>query len=108
MSQPKINNYVDSLQRQIADVAARVKYKQEIKGEYKEENKPSYGYVLKTEGKAYNLIAEDMVYSTLGQSEAAGSYYVSELYGFVAKLDRSSSVIEGLIFKNNQQFDFKV
>lgn len=109
MSQPKINTYVDSLQRQIADVAAKIKHKEKSRDNWADNDLLPYRYVYSdVEVKSYNLIGEEMISSTLGKSEAAESHYVTAAYGFVSNVDRPASVIEGLVFKNNQQFDFKV
>ena len=39
---------------------------------------------------------------------SANSEYVAETYQNNSKVDNSSTVVEGLVFKNNREIDFKV
>ena len=41
-------------------------------------------------------------------ADKADCAYATGAYGFADKVDKTSSVIEGLVFKNNKEFDFKV
>ena len=111
MPQTYINSYVESLQKQIADVASRIKRKNSAK-EFADNNDTlqNYGFKLRSdvEVQAYRLVCEETAYTLLGQDEGANSSYATGLYGFISKVDRTSSVIDGLEFENNQQFDFKV
>ena len=109
MTRAPINNYVDSLHKQIADIAVKIKQKHQKKnddfadGVYELRIKSSA-----VQNQAYKLVDSQNAYSILGQNSPANSEYVAETYNMVANSDKKSTVIEGLDFKNNKEFDFKV
>ena len=110
MSSKPVNNQLDHLQRQIADVVAKIKQKQQAKNfefgadVYELKLRP----LSKVEGQAYSLVDNESAYSLLGQNVPADSGYVTETYNVVSRTDGKSTVVEGLVFENNREFDFKV
>lgn len=110
MSQPYINNYINNLQQKVAAAAARIKQKQQPKrtdgifDEKTNEIRQSSG----VENQAYKLMGSESAYALLGQTVPADSSYAAETYGYVSKVDKKPTVAEGLVFKNNREFDFKV
>ena len=109
MSRAPINNYVDSLHKQIADIAVKIKQKHQKKNDDFADG--VYELRIKSpavQNQTYKLVDSQNAYSILGQSSPANSEYVAETYNTVANSDRKSTVIEGLDFKNNKEFDFKV
>ena len=109
MGRAPINNYVDSLHKQIADIAVKIKQKHHPKSDNFEES--IYELRIKSpavQNQAYKLVDSQNAYSILGQTSPANSEYVAETYNIVANSDKKSTVVEGLDFKNNKEFDFKV
>ena len=60
------------------------------------------------QNQAYRLVDDNVAYSILGQNAPADSSYVAEIYDTVSKSDKKTTVIEGLVFTNNKEYDFKV
>ncbi len=109
MSRAPINNYVDSLHKQIADIAVKIKQKHQKKNDDFADG--VYELRIKSpavQNQAYKLVDSQNAYSILGQSFPANSEYVAETYNMVANSDKKPTVIDGLDFKNNKEFDFKV
>ncbi len=110
MPQNNINNHIQNLQRQIADVVGRIKGRQESKNlakfclleEYFSDNSS------KVENQAYKLMSAEASYSLLKEEQATDSSYAAETYDFVSNADKRTTVVEGLYFENNKEFDFKV
>lgn len=110
MSQPHVNSYIGNLQRQIADVASRIKQKQSAKDNASSRMVVSYEVTVRpdVEAQPYKLIGNDVAYNMLGQAAEIDCSYATGAYGVASRINRPSSVVEGLVFKNNKQFDFKV
>ena len=109
MSKAPISNYVDSLQKQIADIAVKIKQKHQKKTD--DFGDGVFELRIKSpavQNQAYKLVDDKMAYSILGQSISADSNYVADTYKYVAKSDKKTTVVEGLEFKNNKEYDFKV
>ena len=109
MTKASINNYVDSLHKQIADIAIKIKQKHQKKNDDFADG--IYELRVKSDAvqnQAYKLVDSQNAYSMLGQSIPANSEYVAETYNTVANSDKKTTIIEGLDFKNNKEFDFKV
>ena len=109
MSKAPINNYVDSLHKQIADIAVKIKQKHQKKTDDFADG--VYELRIKSpavQNQAYELVDVQNVYSMLGEKLSVDSEYVAETYNTVAKSDKKTTVIEGLEFKNNKEYDFKV
>ena len=109
MTKASINNYVDSLHKQIADIATKIKQKHQKKNDGFADN--VYELRIKSsavQNQAYKLVDSQNAYLILGQTQPANSEYVAETYNMVANSDKKTTVIEGLDFKNNKEFDFKV
>ena len=110
MSSKPVNNQLDHLQRQIADVVAKIRKRQQAKNlefeadVYELKLRP----LSKVEGQVYNLVDNEAAYSLLGQNIPADSGYVTDAYNIVSRTDGKSTVVEGLVFDNNREFDFKV
>jgi hypothetical protein len=111
MSRPYINNYISSLQKQIADAAVKIKQKQ---GNLKFSDvndivsEDVFNRLSRVEADIYNLVDSDVMCTLAEQQTLADSSYATEMYDTVAKTNNKSTVIEGLVFKNNREFDFKV
>lgn len=109
MSKAPISNYVDSLQKQIADIAVKIKQKHQKKtddfgdGVFELRIKSSA-----VQNQSYKLVDDKMTCSFLGQKISTDSSYVADTYKYVANSDKKSTVIDGLDFKNNKEYDFKV
>ncbi len=111
MARPYINAYLNNLQRQVADAAARLKQKQptkSISGNYDAAEEKFWNLITQVENQPYQLVQSENAYNLLGQGAPADSGYASETYDTVSKVNKESTVAEGLVFKNNQEFDFKV
>lgn len=109
MSRAPVNNYVDNLQRQIADIAAKIKQKHQKKNDDFADS--IFELRIKSsavQNQAYKLVDSQNAYSILGQNSPANSEYVTETYNMIANSDKKSTIIDGLDFKNNKEFDFKV
>ena len=109
MSRAPISSYVDSLQKQIADIA--VKIKQKHQKETDDFGDGVFELRIKSpavQNQAYKLVDSQNAYSILGQSSPANSEYVAETYNTVANSDKKTTVVDGLEFKNNKEYDFKV
>lgn len=109
MSRAPISNYVDSLHKQIADIAVKIKQKHQKKTD--DFGDGVFELHIKSpavQNQAYKLVDDKMVYSILGQNQPADSTYVADTYNQVAKSDKKTTIIEGLEFKNNKEYDFKV
>ena len=110
MSGPFVNNYLKTLHQQIADVTAKIKQKQQSKnGDFAPE---VYEFKIRTssavENQSYKLVDNEANFALLGQEFKADSGYVAESYETIGKVDKKPSVVEGLVFDNNKEFDFKV
>ena len=109
MSKAPISNYVDRLHKQIADIAVKIKQKHQNKAE--DFGDGVFELRIKSsavQNQAYKLVDDKMAYSILGQNVPADSSYVAETYNVVSKADKKTTIIEGLEFKNNKEYDFKV
>ncbi len=111
MARPYLNTYLSSLQRQIADVATRIKQKQTPKSlseNFDAAEEKFWSLISQVESQPYQLVKSEDAYSLLGKGEPVNSGYAAETYDAISKVDKKSTVIEGLVFENNQEFDFKV
>ena len=109
MSKTPISNYVDSLQKQIADIAVKIKQKHQKKTD--DFGDGVFELRIKStavQNQAYKLVDDNMTYSFLGQNISTDSGYVADTYNQVAKSDKKTTIIDGLEFKNNKEYDFKV
>ena len=109
MSKTPVSNYVDSLHKQIADIAVKIKQKHQKK--IQDFGEGVFEFRIKSpavQNQAYKLVDDNVAYSILGQNSPADSNYVAETYDTVSKADKKSTVIEGLEFKNNKEYDFRV
>lgn len=111
MSRPYINNYLNTLNQQIADTAARIKQKQQAENtsgspSFAAEKEALIGSLV--EIQAYKLMDNDVSYTLLGQNAPTDSFYAADTYSYISKVDKKPTIAEGLVFKNNQEFDFKV
>ena len=115
MAQSSVHNYIDSLQRQIADTAARIKQKQASRqtDNFLADEEPGKAYsqsifVSHVEVQAYELVGAETAYTLLGLGMPADSAYAAGAYDYAGRADKTTAVAEGLIFDNNRQFDFRV
>lgn len=114
MVQTSINRYIDNLQRQIADAAACVKQKDAFrridvsKTENEAESPSGFLFVSAVEVQSYKLIGSETAYTLLGHYDLADNSYAAGAYRYVVNAGRGASVVEGLIFENNRNFDFRV
>ncbi|MBE6468133.1 MAG: hypothetical protein E7004_06060 [Alphaproteobacteria bacterium] len=109
MTKTPVNNYIDAIQRQIADIAVKIKQKRQK--EFQDFGDDVFELKIKSpavQNQAYKLVDDKVAYSILGQNAPADSNYVAETYDTVSKADKKTTVIEGLDFKNNKEYDFKV
>ena len=109
MTGAPINNYVDKLHKQIADIAVKIKQKHQKKNDGFEDS--VYELRIKSsavQNQVYKLVDSQNAYSILGQNMPASSEYAAESYNIVANSDKKTTVVDGLEFKNNKEFDFKV
>lgn len=109
MSKTPISNYIDSLHKQIADVAVKIKQKHQKK--MQDFGDGVFELRIKSpavQNQAYKLVDDKVAYSILGQNLPADSNYVADTYNHVSQSDKKTTVIEGLDFKNNKEYDFKV
>ena len=110
MSQNNINNHIQNLQRQITNIAGRLKNK------HISDNKQDFNVLeeyfadkfSKVENQAYKLMSAEASYNLLKEETSTDSSYAAETYDFVNKADKKTTVVEGLYFENNREFDFKV
>ena len=87
MSRAPINNYVDSLHKQIADIAVKIKQKHQKKNDDFVEG--VYELRVKSpavQNQVYKLVDSQNAYSILGQNLPAKSEYVTETYNMVVNL----------------------
>lgn len=115
MAQSSVHNYIDSLQRQIADTAARIKQKQASRraDNFLADEEPGRAYsqpifTSHVEAQAYELVGAETAYTLLGHGMPADSAYAAGAYDYAGRSDKTTTVAEGLIFDNNRQFDFRV
>ncbi len=111
MSRPYINNYINNLQKQIADAAIKIKQKQ-TSVKFSDVNnvvsEDMFTRLTRVEADICNLIDSDAVCTLAEQRASTDNGYAAEMYDVVSKTSDKSTVIEGLVFKNNREFDFKV
>ncbi len=113
MAQTSVHDYVNSLHRQIAETAARIKRQQypgktEISTTDTDRLPDRVRFVSYTEVQSYELINSENAYMLLGKAVATDNGYAAGAYRYAEGIDKKSSVIDGLIFDNNQNFDFRV
>ncbi len=103
MAYSKIDNYVASLQRQVADIAGKIK---RMQNQTSFETQPQQNYHSGVENKPYNPLRSQ----TLGivKMDNPDCGYATETYQSVAATKEKSPVVEGLVFDNNKKFDFRV
>ena len=109
MNKAPINNYLDGIQKQIADIAVKIKQKHQKNVQNFDEG--VFEIKIKSpavQNQAYKLVDDKVAYSILGQNAQADSNYAAETYDTVSKSDKKTTVIEGLVFTNNKEYDFKV
>ena len=111
MTKAPINNdYVSRLQKQIGNLASKIVQKKQ--SEIPKFGSDVYEITLRTvssvEDQSYNLVDAKAAYSLIGQNVPVNSGYVAEIYQNNSRVDNSSTIVEGLVFKNNREFDFKV
>ena len=112
MSRSYIDSYLNELHRQIAGAAARIKQKN-VKGSDNYSKEMLHHdfeklFASHVEIQAYDLVSSEAAYSLIGQNIPADNNYAAGIYSITSKIDKKSSVVEGLVFKNNKEFDFKV
>lgn len=111
MSKAPVNNNLSYLHRQIADIASKIKSRHSSSSfaptsdeVYELRLKP----VSKVENQAYELISSEVNLVLLEQNFSADSGYAAESYALTDKSDNHSTVVEGLVFEYNKEYDFKV
>ena len=72
-----------------------------------EDHQPTY-VLSKVEVQQYRLMTTEASFMLLGQYEPTDNNYAAGAYKSTDKNEHKSTVIEGLVFKNNREFDFKV
>ena len=110
MVKPYVSVYINNLQRQIADAATKLARKKSVsRDHFRTSCEESRQYIWsKVDAQKYQLIGSDAAYALVGQREEAASEYASESYVAASKVSAKSTIVEGVVFKNNQEFDFKV
>ena len=110
MTKPYVNAYISNLQRQITDAAAKVR-RSRIKDFPTAETQDSFPreYVWsKVDVQSYNLLDSNVHYLLTATDVPATTEYAADLYQSTADSIRKPTVVEGFVFKNNREFDFKV
>ena len=110
MSRPYVNTYITHLQRQISEAATRIVRQKSVQRDYEGEGaQKDVLYIRsKIEPQKYELIHSENAYALIGQSLPMSSSYASASYVTTDKILMKSTVVEGFVFKNNREFDFKV
>lgn len=103
------NLYLKNLQKQITHIASNLRH--EDKKEDKSFDVSDVFQHLfapnKVDTKSYSLLDSDSAYSLLKNDMQTASDYAAKAYETSA-YDKKASVAEGLVFKNNRDFNFKV
>ena len=110
MARPYVNGYINNLQWQITEAALRLARKKSATHDNFQlsSEEPKQYIWSKVDVQKYQLIGSEAAYTLVGQRETVASDYVSESYAAALKVSAKSTVVEGVVFKNNQEFDFKV
>ena len=110
MAKTYTNVYIENLQRQITHAAQKLKQQRKAKhisDFVPEDHQPTY-VLSKVEVQQYRLMTTEASFMLLGQYEPTDNNYAAGAYKSTDKNEHKSTVIEGLVFKNNREFDFKV
>lgn len=111
MSRLVVNDYLSSLQQQIAVSVDRLKYQSAAAAK---ENRPqeddlSYACGGRLREKAYSLLKSEVSYQMLSYAgQSADAAYAARSYTAAAGVDKPSTVLIDFMFANNREFDFKV
>ena len=110
MARPYVNTYINHLQRQISETATRLVRQKSVQkdDEFPSSQKEVLYPHSKIETQKYELIHSENAYALMGQRLPMSSFYASASYVTADKILMKSTVVEGFVFKNNQEFDFKV
>ena len=110
MSRPYVNAYINNLQRQIAEAATRLIYQKSVQKDGEDTfHQKEVSYVpSKIETRKYELIQSESAYALINQRLPFSSSYASASYMSTDKILIKSTVVEGFVFDNNKEFDFKV
>lgn len=110
MNKLVINDYLSSLQQQIAVSVDRLKYKTAAERETAAPAEElNYGRNGRLSEKAYSLLKSEVSYQMLYYAgQPADSAYVARSYDAAAGVDKPSTVLIDFMFAGNREFDFKV
>ena len=110
MVRPYVSAYINNLQRQIAEAAVKLARKESATyNRFETSSEEAVNYVWsKVDVQKYQLVDSDAAYALIGKRESAANDYAAESYTVASKISEKSTVVEGVVFKNNQEFDFKV
>ncbi len=112
MNKLVINDYLSSLQRQIAVSVDRLKSKTGVATESEAPalaEERNYGRSGRLSEKAYSLLKSEVSYQMLSYAEQpADAAYAAHSYDIAAGIDKPSTVLIDFMFAGNREFDFKV
>lgn len=112
MNKLVINDYLSSLQQQIAVSVDRLKYKTAAAAESETAapaEERSYGRSGRLSEKAYSLLKSEVSYQMLSYAgQPADAAYAARSYDAAAGVDKPSTVLINFMFAGNREFDFKV
>lgn len=112
MSQFYVNDYINNLQQQIYSSVAKIKDQSsfETTSKGKEEADWSRFYEGQIRSYAYQLLPEEIIWQLQSNMavEAGGKTHAAASYRQAEEILKKPTVLIDFMFKNNQEFDFKV
>ena len=112
MSRLYINDYINNLQQQIYSSFARIKDQSsfETTSKGKEEADWSRFYEGQVKGYAYQLLPEEISWQLQSNTDVdrESNAYAAASYKQTGNMLKEPTVLIDFMFKNNQEFDFKV
>ena len=112
MSRLYINDYINNLQQQIYSSVVKIKDQSsfETTPKGKEDADWSRFYEGQVKNYAYQLLPEDISWKLQSNMdvEAGGNAHAAASYRQAGEVLKEPTVLIDFMFKNNQEFDFKV
>ena len=112
MSRLYINDYINNLQQQIYSSVAKIKDQSSFEAPSKGKEEADWGrfYEGQVKSYSYRLLPEEISWQLQSNTEieASGNAYAAASYRQAGEVLQEPTVLIDFMFKNNQEFDFKV
>ncbi len=112
MSRLYVNDYLNNLQQQIYSSVVKIKDQSSFEAPSREKENADWNrpYAEQVKGYAYRLLPEEISWQIQSgnKMETGGSAYATSSYQQAGEVLKEPTVLIDFMFKNNQEFDFKV